>query len=234
MNKLNPTEEITKKVNDLKQSLHNAALGPDPDVCNKLQSEIYQYLETYNWSDVVFEENGKQGLKDCSGKVIAQAIYDEIIPREHCFTNVHIPACINGKWGLIPPNADINIYKEGFVYDDIEAFWGDFLWGGVYKVVFNKLVGLINGKGRELMPCVADEVYPFSNGMALVVKDGKYGFLTDDYDYIEPVYDEIDFPELGDYYNVRLGEQWGCVDNNKQFTLGEDEGGTPAYYGCFD
>lgn len=233
MVKKNPTEEIAKKVSDLKDSLYDLMTSSDIDSHNKVLNELLAYLEEYDWRDVVFDENGKKGLKDYLGNIIAPAIFDEIIPREDCFSDVQIPACIDGRWGVIPANADIDYHREGFVYDGIEVFWGTFWLGGVYKVKLNNLFGLIDDYGIELMPCVADEVYPFSNGMALVVKNGKYGFLTDNYDYIEPTYDEIEFPEIDEYYKVRQGDKWGYVDKNKQFTLGEDKGGEPSHYGCF-
>ena len=64
------------------------------------------YIERYDWYDTIFEENGKYGTKDVTGKVILPAQYDGIGELCHQIYFGKLPrvAVLNGKCGLVLPD----------------------------------------------------------------------------------------------------------------------------------
>ena len=54
------------------------------------------------------------------------------------------------------------------------------------------LTGVIDGEGNLLVPCEMDVIYAVSNNIAVIEKDGKFGGITMDNFYLEPVYDEVE------------------------------------------
>ena len=65
-----------------------------------------RYIDRYDWYDTIYEENGKYGTKDATGKVLLPAQYDGIGELCHKIYCGDIPrvAKMNGKAGLVKPD----------------------------------------------------------------------------------------------------------------------------------
>ena len=79
-----------------------------------------RYIDRYDWYDIIFEENGKYGTKDVTGKVILPAQYDgigELCHKIYC-GNIPRVAILGGKAGLVMPDGSGKALTP-FVYDSI-------------------------------------------------------------------------------------------------------------------
>ncbi|WP_442794801.1 WG repeat-containing protein [Pelobium manganitolerans] len=131
---------------------------------------------------VVFEENGKAGFKDQSGKIIIAPKYDDYRTKDASRTK-----------------------------DD-----------EVYRVAINEKWGLIDGKtGKELTPLKYKKINAFSDGLAGVLLDFKWGFIDKNGKEVFPLkYDEpspYGVYGLGyDFYDgiavVSIGYKCGVID----------------------
>ena len=66
--------------------------------------------------------------------------------------------------------------------------------GGVIENFFlrDERYGYINEEGKEIIPCIYEEVEDFSEGLASVKKDGKWGYINKDGKEIIPfIYDSV-------------------------------------------
>ena len=79
-----------------------------------------RYIDRYDWYDTIYEENGKYGTKDATGKVLLPAQYDSIGELCHKIYCGDIPrvAKMNGKAGLVKPDGS-GIALTPFIYDSI-------------------------------------------------------------------------------------------------------------------
>ena len=84
-----------------------------------------------------------------------------------------IKANRDGKWGYLSYNGQ-----------DVIRFEYDFISQPAYGMIAvkkNKKFGFINTLGKEIVPCVFDTVYSFSeSGKASVIKNGKAGYVLKD------------------------------------------------------
>ena len=90
----------------------------------------------------------------------------------------------DGKFGYIDKKGKVVIpfrYKPGYdddaeLYDEQPCF--DF-HGGLARIWDNKtrLFGYIDRKGREVFPCQFETAEDISEGLALISRDGEYGFI---------------------------------------------------------
>ena len=78
------------------------------------------YIERYDWYDNIFEEGGKYGTKDVTGKVILPAQYDGIGELCHQIYFPKLPrvAVLDGKRGLVKPDGSGEALTH-FEYDTI-------------------------------------------------------------------------------------------------------------------
>lgn len=90
---------------------------------------------------------------------------------------------------------------------------------GTAIVLKNNLYGLINEKGKEILPCSYDSISSFLKHFRIIKKDKKYGVLNNYGDVIKPcVYSDFLTKEkftgdrLCDYLALKLNDKWGFVD----------------------
>ncbi|HPQ35182.1 MAG TPA: WG repeat-containing protein [Tenuifilaceae bacterium] len=232
-NRPKPTRELISDVLNIKARLDSFNLNREYEIINSLNKHKDQIMESYDWSDQEFEENGKYGLKDCFGEILIPAQYDETWFRSSYFVTREKPiACRKGnKWGMVMPDGKGSEATE-FLYDNIilgeyYSFWN------LIVVAQEEKYGFIDIKGNPLTPVDIDEIYQPANDMGKVRKANKYGFIYYNGDYVEPIYDKISFSESDKYYHVMLNGQWGFVDRNKGFVPAErkDEAQTSSFYG---
>lgn len=144
----------------------------------------------------VFEEDGKFGLKDSKGNVLAPAIYDEIFEADY-----HYGISVIQKKGLfgylqsdgkelVPP-----VYEDAF-----DIF--DFATEPLGEVKINGKSGILKIHSNTwLIPADYDAIERVSYGFLGVEKDGKFGVYADENGIILPVeseqpYEYDYFPEL--------------------------------------
>ncbi|MCE3074423.1 tetratricopeptide repeat protein [Chryseobacterium gwangjuense] len=144
----------------------------------------------------LFEENGKFGLKDAKGKVLAPAIYDEIFEADY-----HYGISIIQKDGLfgylqsdgkecVPP-----IYEDAF-----DVF--DFALEPLGEVKVNGKSGILKMYSNTWMvPADYDAIERVTYGFLGIEKDGEFGVYNDKNGIILPVESETPyeydyFPEL--------------------------------------
>lgn len=69
------TPEIIKRLNEISDAVCKLLVEENYDEANKLQEEYYKIESEYNLFDYTYEENGKMGVKEVTGKVRVPAIY---------------------------------------------------------------------------------------------------------------------------------------------------------------
>ena len=110
-------------------------------------------------------KDGKCGLIDKYGKIIAPLIYDNI----HEFFDGVAIAYKNNKYGFIDKNGDVVI---DFIYDDASYFNE-----GLALVFENGKYGYINKNGEIVIPFNYDYADSFSDGFANVCQNDKWGII---------------------------------------------------------
>lgn len=217
-----PTRENLAKYESLMAEFDNCE-SDDLDLKNKLYNKAQKYRDQYDWSSVVFEENGKEGLKTVFGDVVVPAVYEQIVcfPYYFYLTSLAIVAKKNGRLGLLKLNDDMSEVAEitGFEFD--AAFHIEFTEFVAVRKEYTGKWGLVDMKGNMLVPTEMDMIYnDAANGCIFVDKDGKSGV----YDYVNeafayPKYESIDGMGEGDYLRFTKDGQEGYVTTDGQFLL---------------
>lgn len=217
-----PTRELASEVMNIKSKLDRLNLYREFEIVSSLSRRRAQILDSYDWSDQEFTENGKYGLMDCFGEVLIPALYDETWFRTNYFVSREKPvACRReNKWGMVMPDG-IGTIAAAFLYDNIflEEYYS--MWSFIIVVVEGKY-GFIDIKGNPLTPVDIDEIFQPANDMGKVRKAEKYGFIYYNGDYIEPAYEEIAFSDADRLYHVKHDGRWGYVDKSKRFRSVDD------------
>jgi len=174
---------------------------------------------------VIFEENGRKGVKMDSGELVVPAVYDSIEPEKdyfHCYRYVVVK---DGKYGLVDIGTSMILDREWLVLLDVELLfpWEDD-WKGNEDVVIcqNGTYGIWDWHVR-LEP-VYDSIRKIRDSSEwLVCKEGKYGVVGIDsrcaplpceYDEITLVcYEQEGFINSSftpsAYYLLRQGDKFG-------------------------
>ena len=180
-----------------------------------------RYIDRYDWYDTIYEENGKYGTKDATGKVLLPAQYDGIGELCHKIYCGDIPrvAKLNGKAGLVKPDGS-GIALTPFIYDSISYM----LIEPYYKVKKDGKLGIIGKDGHVIAPCIMDEItYP--TGRCVVIRCGKkYGLVDRGVNnlYIAPQYDSIEFVDMEQACTVMKDGVEGVINENGAFMTCEE------------
>lgn len=200
------------------------------DVCSKkyldllhnkipLSSLLYQIWMKVGIPKLIYEENGKVGLKDYAGRIILPAEYDDIRLEYNqirlMYLNI-IMSCKNGKWGIVSETGETIL---PFEYEDIYP-------RGIndYGLKHHGKWGVYNIRTENwTLECSHDMVYNNApSRMQLVVysDNGKFGWVgcqdqkydaEAEYDAVylpTPEYDSS--PEYGDDYELFEAQKDGC------------------------
>ena len=182
-------------------------------------NEYYQLLasfeQQFDWFDTPFEENGKFGLKDILGRVVIPAKYDDFSVLQNIIRYYsHVSTVKKGKYyGLVERYTGKELTP--FEYADIDKLeWHDCY---IFHKEGLKSFGIVNEKGKELVPCIADSYNEFTVG--ILYKSGeKYGYLALDYDLsIPPIYDDFIFDDLNEPFVFVINGVEGCISNKGKF-----------------
>ncbi|MFN0050402.1 MAG: WG repeat-containing protein [Cytophagales bacterium] len=149
---------------------------------------------------------GKWGYVDQDGKFISDPKFDEAGP----FINGRAIVKTRGLYGVIDELGK-------YVIDPIHASIS-FLENSNYK--FLKIetkkdrFGLIDTVGKLLTPIAFDKIFPYKDGLARVMTNGKFGFIDENQKMVVPaIYDNaLDFSE--GMAAISLGKLWGFIDKD--------------------
>ena len=88
-----------------------------------------------------------------------------------------------------------------------------------YRILFGKW-GFVDENGTEVIPCIYDDVSHFSDGLALIEKDGKYGYIDKTGNEIIPCHYRAATSFSEGLASVSFGvdydpnSKWGFIDEN--------------------
>ncbi len=130
---------------------------------------FYPFNAGKGYQSYVTCKGGKWGFVNNAG--------EEVFPFEYDFVSRYIKdrfiACRNEKWGVVALNKTI----VNFDYDYISRLKNSYDSLFVLEIKVTK-TGLMDTKGHLLTSCKYDEISPFSEGMARVKIDSKYGYIN--------------------------------------------------------
>ena len=212
---------ILDRMGKIEKDLVVPAQGEIDNLCNE-----YSKLTTeYDLLDVVFEENGKQGVKNAVGRILVPAIYKEfsetyIYTREEFV--MPIPACdFNNKYAIVKGDGKGTPICP-FEYDMITFLRGSLNHYLCKKNVGGKVFsGIIRSNGEVVVPCEMDLIHELANGFSALVKDGKIGIYTIHGNYFEPQFDDAD--EEAGFLKVHKDGVWGYLTEKGEFIDEHDD-----------
>jgi len=158
-----------------------------------------------------YEWNGKYGLRDRMGVVLAPAIFETLDP---FFNNVAL-VWVNGKGGVINKQGK---YMVDPIWDTIELS-GEFARDHLLIVSRDGKFGCINLQSDMVIPLVWDNLSGFINGAA-VIENGLYEGVISSTGQIlcTPVWDWAYYP-YDSYITVNKDSSWGLIGyQNKLLT----------------
>ncbi len=162
----------------------------------KLITPLFDNISDFENGLAIAENNGKYALVSRSGKVISQW-YDKIYPFRDGMAKVRIGdkySFVNTKGKQIPLTFDeAEDFSEGLAKVRVGDKWGfinkdgkfivkpQYDWatsftGGMAKVQKGDKYTLIGTKGQQITDWF-DRIYFFSDERAVVMKDGKWGYI---------------------------------------------------------
>ena len=160
-----------------------------------LVQEFWNINTEYNLFDTTFSEGDKMGVVDIMGDVVVPALYKDYSELyNYALTrSLPVPASdFNGKFALVSSDGK-GTPLCAFEYDMINYMRGSDCFFVCEKCLDGKvLMGVLNGKGEEIVPCEMDIVHSVSNNMAAFAKDGKIGVLTMNGEFFPPIYDDAE------------------------------------------
>lgn len=184
----------------------------------------YKNLYPFHEGLAAVEENDKRkyGFIDRNGKLVIDAIYDEVgLPLageiekyDRGFSDGLAAVKVGDKWGFIDKNGKMVIepqYKLAFSFSD-----------GLALVVVEENVGGFIDKTGRIVIALRDGYGPrfdFSEGLAAMGLNGKYGFIDKTGTVvIQPQYDAVESFHEG-LAPVRIGDKWGVINTSGQLII---------------
>ena len=218
------TADIVARIDEINGIINTKQPGMTLEGLDALYAELDGIKGEYELFDHVFEENGKIGLKDITGKVRVPALYKEfpILYPYHLFRNLPVLARdFNDKLAIVAADGTGKALCD-FEYDSIYIeFASDGFFVCAKEEGDDYVEGVINSKGEILVPCEMDSVYEMIYDCMLVEKGDKVGFLMSNGAFAAPVYDEYD--DSGNFLQVRKGAVWGYLSVDGEFIPEEDD-----------
>ena len=183
---------------------------------NVIVEPKYDRLEKFHEGLAAAEKDGKWGCIDKEGREVIPFKFEDEIWFENGFS---IIKGIDGRYGYINKKGEEFYIKNSEKYDELYKNSDD-----LYTVKRNGKKGVINKKGKVIVPIKYDDVDDFHEGMAKVRQKEEenhgiwysYGFVNKkgkevipaDYDYAEDFHEGL----AAVRYGVGNGEEWGFVN----------------------
>ncbi len=170
-------------------------------------AQEFDYLWAYQGNVAYFEKDGKIGLVHKDGRILSEAVFDEVYPFDNGFGNV----VQNGLWGIIDLNGKIVCQPQWyFITEPHEGMVT------IYEKTEEAILqGYMNTAGKVIIPPKWDLAMPFYSGLAYVEKDDKNYYINTKGDIvIELMQDDA----------IKLHKAYACAD----------EDGQKVYIGMYD
>jgi hypothetical protein len=182
------------------------------------------FLNAYDWSTVLVEQNGKYGLINCIGEQLVSPNFEnfQMMSGHDMRIGERVVAQLNGKWGIITLDGGEGVWVVEPAYDYIgypntlTSFQKDNKWG------------VMNIATKEwILPLVCDKIYGangflFVNGIGVYEIGEKSGLILDNGEFTEAIYDEIDLV-AEEFSKARIGDLWGFIAKDGQLVQDPDE-----------
>ncbi|WP_271628590.1 WG repeat-containing protein [Caldicellulosiruptor sp. DIB 104C] len=145
-----------------------------------VSNESYQNVAYINSKLAMFEKNGKWGVMDIKGKIIAKPIYERILLESEGM----IPVKIRNKWGFIDIHGKIRIKPQ---FDNVSAFTNQ-----LAAVCINNRWGIIDKSGNFTIKPQYQDIIIHPNKMIQAKKQNKWGIIDKKGNQIIPFkYNEV-------------------------------------------
>ena len=149
----------------------------------KVSNRISRAMLFEDGLPIIFEVNGKKGIKMSNGERVVPSIYNSI--KELDMLTVQYSVELDAKYGVLEIDYDGNITtKLELEYDLFQRL----KYGEYYLVRKNNKYGIWHNDLS--LPCEYDSIQLLENDDFLISKDGKYG-VCNGYNNIPCEYDEI-------------------------------------------
>lgn len=200
--------------------------------------------DLYNNFFIPVKAEGKWGFVNQYFNTIIPCIYDEAEQYGHlnCFkvkkNNYWAFIFLQNDWhyritefkyhGITRISNDLSIVRKGSKYGIIDDNFQEIvpvLYDEIEDYLYNQKLKLKVGDKwgwayfdenlhYTLSPFLYEEFEDFSDGLALVKKNGMYGFINENWDEVIPFVYEEAFPFLDGISSVKHNEKWGVIDTN--------------------
>ena len=123
------------------------------------------------------------------------------------------PILLGGKFGYV--DSDLN-WVHKLSLDDADNLYDGY---GVFRK--NGKCGVIDSLGKMRIMPMYDRLWPVSDKMIRVRKEGKYGFINpvSGKEEIPAIYDNISISFYNNRALVKLNEKWGAIDKSGNIIL---------------
>ena len=173
---------------------------------------IRRFLQDYGYDPRwLIWRDGKAGLQGFNYNDGIPCEFDEILITYDGMERMEhpIPVRKDGKCGLVLPDGagtQITPFKYDMLFREP---YTDYV---KYIAVVDGKYGIVNTEGKEVVPCILDDIFERqdTDGFIPVMKDGKWGIITDNETFIMPKFDELEI-RSEDYLRARIGNRWGWV-----------------------
>src|SRR5690606_18734540 len=204
----------------------------------------YEHIAPYNGKYYPVKSRGYWGAVDASGKQIITCVHDTLMQELHGnivvkFKGEYGVMNLHEHWIVTPqPNPltllDDQTYLEaGDSTTFLKSFSGDLIYfsenpleydggyirehlpSGAYWVV--DMSGVVIDRSNQ--PVQADKIFPESEGLRAIRKDGKFGFIADAgrlrvanrYEAVQPFRDGL--------AAIRIRGRWGFIDRHEKLVI---------------
>lgn len=203
----------------------------------------YDVLRNFSEGMAAVKKYGKWGFIDIDGNLKVPCIYNKVLAFNEGLAAVEK----DGKWGFINKKGEVVV---PIMYRDVSPFKNGFAYV-TKNYPWENGWGFINKQGQGITPFKYNVYYYgeepdltrhyFSEGMAVVEKNGKYGYVNTKGEEVIPcIYDEADVFAQGvavvlisydSYYVEEYEEQYfehyryyyGYIDKNGKTTFSNGE-----------
>ena len=180
------------------------------------------------WDDegktAVVKKNGKWGLINTKGEVLADCIYEEFfIPHlALLFYNDIATVKKDGLWGFLnkkgKPITSFIYEAVGSTDFDSPEFISTFC-GGMAVVKKGEKWGAIDTNGKERVPFIYDYISNYRAESTIVQQDEKWGYINKNGEIVIPIiYDEIKWIERG-LCPVKKDSLWGFLNERGEIVV---------------
>ena len=178
----------------------------ESDYC-EFYEEYNDLIASYDWNDIVFEENGKKGLKNVKGQVVVPALYDDFSDLAPYYEYPkRVIAYLNGKVALVKRDGEGSPITD-FEFSQMEHIpYSPFY--AVLKEDDEAHFAIMMYDGKVITPYELETYCEAVNDAILLGANGKTGLLhyVGEIVYIKPQYDSIYDEGVGsDFFFVKGG-----------------------------